>query len=154
EQIALQGVHALLEPGVYPLKMDATLPDGSKQSFEQMVLVASGNYYSEELSVPAETIDPAVTKPEDQTIFSITSPSTPVKYWDGIFKSPAVYPDQFTSRFGTRRTYHGIGTDLTIEGFHAGLDFAGGEGLQIFAPARGKVVFAAPLTVRGNATVI
>ncbi|HCK67120.1 MAG TPA: hypothetical protein DHW49_12725, partial [Anaerolineae bacterium] len=31
-QVALQGVHALLEPGVYPLRLDATLPDGSKQS--------------------------------------------------------------------------------------------------------------------------
>ncbi|HSK67019.1 MAG TPA: LysM peptidoglycan-binding domain-containing protein, partial [Anaerolineales bacterium] len=42
EQVALQGVHALLEPGVYPLLMEATLPDGSKQAFEQMVLVTSG----------------------------------------------------------------------------------------------------------------
>jgi murein DD-endopeptidase MepM/ murein hydrolase activator NlpD len=65
-----------------------------------------------------------------------------------------VYPDQFTSRYGTRRLYHGTGTDLTIQGFHTGLDFAGGEGLQIFAPAAGKVVFAAPLTVRGNAVII
>ena len=45
EQIALQGVHALLEPGVYPLLVEATLADGSKQSFEQMVLVTSGNYF-------------------------------------------------------------------------------------------------------------
>jgi murein DD-endopeptidase MepM/ murein hydrolase activator NlpD len=154
EQVALQGVHALLEPGVYPLKLETTLPDGSKQSFEQMVLVTKGDYYSEELYVPADTIDPAVTVPEDKTVFSITSPATPTKFWDGIFKSPAVYPDQFTSRFGTRRIYHGVGSDLTIEGFHAGLDFAGGEGLQIFAPAAGRVVFAAPLTVRGNATII
>ena len=41
-QVALQGVHALLEPGVYPLRLEATLVDGSKQSFEQMVLVTSG----------------------------------------------------------------------------------------------------------------
>jgi murein DD-endopeptidase MepM/ murein hydrolase activator NlpD len=154
EQIALQGVHALLEPGAYPLKVEATLADGSKQSFEQMVLVTSGNYYSEELYVPPETIDPAVTEPENQNILAITNPATPTKLWDGIFASPAVYPDQYTSRFGTRRKYYGIGTDLTIEGFHTGLDFAGGEGLQIFAPARGTVVFAAPLTVRGNATII
>ncbi len=43
---------------------------------------------------------------------------------------------------------------LEIPGFHSGLYFCGGEGLQIFAPAAGKVVFAAPLTVRGNATII
>jgi murein DD-endopeptidase MepM/ murein hydrolase activator NlpD len=154
EQMALQGVHALLEPGVYPLRVEATLPDGTKQSFEQMVLVKSGDYYSEELYVPAETIDPAVTEPETQNILAITTPATPTKFWDGMFKSPAVSPDEFTSRYGTRRKYFGIGTELAIDGFHTGLDYGGGEGLQIFAPARGTVVFAAPLTVRGNATII
>jgi len=153
-QVALQGVHALLEPGIYPLLLEATLPDGSRQSFQQMVLVTSGNYYSEELYVPPETIDPTVADPETRTIVSLTNPSTALKYWSGVFSSPAIYPDQFTSRYGTRRTYHGTGTDLVIDGFHTGLDFAGGEGLQIFAPAPGKVVFAAPLTVRGNATII
>jgi murein DD-endopeptidase MepM/ murein hydrolase activator NlpD len=153
-QVALQGIHALLEPGVYPLLIEGTLPDGGKQSFEQMVLVTSGEYGSEELYVPPETIDPAVVDPENQTIFSVISPATPTRYWDGIFASPAVYPDEFTSLYGRRRLYHGTGTDLVIEGFHTGLDFAGGEGLQISAPAPGKVVFAAPLTVRGNATII
>jgi murein DD-endopeptidase MepM/ murein hydrolase activator NlpD len=154
EQISLQGVHTLLEPGVYPLRLETTLPDGSKQSFEQMVLVEAGDYYSEELLVPADTIDPAVTEPENQNIFAVTSLFTPTQYWNGIFSAPSIYPDQFTSRYGTRRTYKATGTDLTIQGFHTGLDFAGGEGLQIFAPAPGKVIFAAPLTVRGNATII
>ena len=153
-QVALQGVHALKEPGVYPLSIEATLPDGSKQSYEQMVLVASGEYGSVELYVPPETIDPAVTEPENQTVFSVVSPATPTAYWSGVFESPAVYRDQFTDLYGRWRIYHGLGTDLVIEGFHTGLDFAGGEGLQIFAPAPGKVVFAAPLTVRGNATII
>lgn len=154
EQIALQGVHALLEPGVYPLLIEAALADGSIQAFEQMVLVTAGGYGSEELYVPAETIDPAVTEPENQTILSIVSPATSTRYWNGVFTSPAVYPDEFTSLFGRRRLYRGLGTDLVVEGFHTGLDFAGGEGLQIYAPAPGRVVFAAPLTVRGNATII
>jgi murein DD-endopeptidase MepM/ murein hydrolase activator NlpD len=154
EQVALQGVHALLEPGVYPLRLEATLPDGTRQSFEQMVLVTSGNYYSEELYVPPETIDPTVTKPEDEQLISITSVTSGTKFWGGLFTAPSVYPDQFTSFYGTRRTYHGTGSDLTIQGFHTGLDFAGGEGLQIFAPAAGRVVFAGPLIVRGNATII
>jgi murein DD-endopeptidase MepM/ murein hydrolase activator NlpD len=150
----LQGIHALLEPGLYPLKIQTTLPDGSVQSFEQMVVVTSGNYLEEELVVDPATIDPLATEPENITILSVVSPSTPVRYWNGQFTSPAVYPDQFTSFFGTRRIYHGSGTDQTIQGFHGGLDFSGGEGLEIFAPAPGRVVFAAPLTVRGNATII
>ena len=154
QQVALQGIHALLDTGVYPLRLEATLPDGTRQSYEQMVLVASGNYYSEDLYVDPATIDPAVTEPENQELFSITSVVNATKYWNGIFTSPAVYPDEFTSLYGTRRTYHGLNTDLTVEGFHSGLDFAGGEGLQIFAPAPGRVVFSGPWTVRGNATII
>jgi murein DD-endopeptidase MepM/ murein hydrolase activator NlpD len=154
-QVALQGVDALMEPGVYPLSTEATLPDGSKQSFEQMVLVTSGNYLSEDILLnDPSTIDPAVTKPEFQNITAITAPATPTRFWDGIFTAPAVYPDCFTSRYGTRRTYKVLNSETEIPGFHSGLDFCGGEGLQIFAPAAGKVVFAAPLTVRGNATII
>jgi murein DD-endopeptidase MepM/ murein hydrolase activator NlpD len=154
EQVALQGVHALLETGVHPLRLEAVSAEGTRQSFEQMVLVASGNYLNETLYVDSATIDPAVTEPENQQVYSLTSVVTSTKYWDGLFTSPAVYPDQYTSLYGTRRTYIGLNSNLTIEGFHTGLDFAGGEGLQIFAPARGQVVFAGPLTVRGNATII
>src|SRR5688572_4512816 len=104
-QVTLEAVHALLEPGVYPLLIEATLPDGSKQSYEQMILVTSGEYGSEELYVPPETIDPAVADPENQKIISITSPATPTPYWNGVFSAPAVYPDQFTSLYGRRRVY-------------------------------------------------
>ncbi|HJQ14139.1 MAG TPA: peptidoglycan DD-metalloendopeptidase family protein [Anaerolineales bacterium] len=155
EQAALQGIHALQEPGVYPLLLEATLPDGSKQSFEQMVLVTSGDYLSEPIPLnDPSLIDPAVTEPELATLTALTAPSTPTRYWTDIFTSPATDPNCFTSRYGTRRVYTVINSDLEVNGFHTGLDFCGGEGLQIFAPAPGRVVFAAPLTVRGNATVI
>jgi murein DD-endopeptidase MepM/ murein hydrolase activator NlpD len=157
-QVALQGVHALLPPGVYPLRLEATLPDGSKQSYEQFVLITSGNYPEDPLLyVDPATIDPASTEPELQQLVQITLPSNPTKYWTGEFNSPAIAyaaSTYFTSRYGNRRTYIGQGTNLTVPGFHTGLDFGGGEGLPITAPAAGKVVFAGPLTVRGNATII
>jgi murein DD-endopeptidase MepM/ murein hydrolase activator NlpD len=154
-QVALQGVHALLEPGIYPFLLEGTLPDGSKQSFEQMVLVTEAGYPDEEIPLnDPSTLDPAVTESESQNIISLTTPFTSTRYWNGVFSSPAVDPNCFTSRYGTRRTYRVINSDIEVPGFHTGLDFCGGEGLQIFAPAPGKVVFAAPLTVRGNATVI
>ncbi|HEY2980625.1 MAG TPA: LysM peptidoglycan-binding domain-containing protein [Anaerolineales bacterium] len=153
--VALQGVHALLQPGAYPLRLDAALPDGSSQSYEQMMLVVSGNYRSEviPLNDPA-TIDPAVTEPELQLIQSLISQSPSDRYWSTIFAAPAAYPDCYTSRFGTRRTYKVTNTQIQIPGFHTGLDFCGGEGLAITAPAPGRVIFAQPLTVRGNATII
>jgi murein DD-endopeptidase MepM/ murein hydrolase activator NlpD len=153
-QVALQGIHALQDPGPYPLRLEATLQDGSVQSFEQMVLIVSGNYQREDLYVESNTIDPLVTEPENDLVLSLTEAANPDKYWNGSFTSPAVYPDCFTSRYGTRRTYYGLNTDTEIQGFHTGLDFCGGEGLPITAPAAGKVVFAGPVTVRGNATII
>ena len=157
-QVALQGVHALLEPGVYPLRLDATLPDGSLQSYEQLVLVVSGSYPEDPLLyVDPATIDPASTEPELQQLITITTPATPTKLWTGDFISPAIaYAEStyFTSRYGNRRTYIGQGTSLSVQGFHTGLDFGGGDGLPITAPAGGVVIFAGPWTVRGNATVI
>ncbi len=157
-QIALQGVHALLEPGIYSLRVDATLPDGSAQSYEQSVLIISGNYPDDPLLyVDAATIDPASTEPELQQLIDITVPSNPTKYWSGEFLSPAsqyAEATYFTSRFGSRRTYIGTGTDLSIQGFHTGLDFGGGTGLPITAPARGKVIVAEIWTVRGGTTII
>ncbi|MBL0347744.1 M23 family metallopeptidase [Candidatus Villigracilis affinis] len=157
-QVALQGVHALLPAGVYPLRLEATLPDGSKQSFEQFILIVSGNYPEEVIpGIDPTFIDPAVTEPELQQLIQITLPSNPIKYWNGDFISPAIaYAEStyFTSRYGNRRTYIGQGTEMQISGFHTGLDFGGGDGLPITAPAAGQVVFAGPLTVRGNATII
>jgi murein DD-endopeptidase MepM/ murein hydrolase activator NlpD len=155
EQVALQGVHALLAPGTYPLLLEATFADGSKQSFQQMLLVTSGGYSSEDIPLNDPSfIDPAVTEPELKNVIALTTPSTPTRYWTEAFTSPATDPNCFTSHYGTRRTYKVISSDSETPGFHTGLDFCGGEGLQIFAPAPGVVVFAAPLTVRGNATII
>lgn len=158
ESLALQGVHALTNPGLYPLRIEATLADGRTESFEQMVLVSSGGYPQDSLLyVDPSLIDPAVTGPELQQVESIVQPATPQRLWNGIFISPAsAYADStyFTSRFGYRRTYIGLGTDLRVFGFHTGLDFGGGTGLPIEAPAAGRVIFAGPLTVRGNATII
>lgn len=157
-QVALQGVHALLLPGVYPLRIDATLPDGSSQSYEQSILILSGNYPDDPLLyVDPVTIDPAETEPELQQLIQLTTPATATRYWNTEFISPAIaYAEStyFTSRYGNRRTYIGQGTELQVAGFHTGLDFGGGDGLPITAPAGGMVVFAGPLTVRGNATII
>lgn len=157
-QVALQGVHALLEPGVYPLRLDATLPDGSLQSYEQLILIVSGNYPEDPLLyVDPATIDPASTEPELQQLIAMTTPASPTRLWTGDFLSPAIaYAEStyFTSRYGNRRTYIGQGTNLSVQGFHTGLDFGGGDGLPITSPAAGVVVFAGPWTVRGNATVI
>jgi len=153
--VALQGVHALTEPGIYPLRLEATLPEGALQSFEQMVLVKSGYYPAESINgVEADTINPAVTEPENAKILELVAPATPERYWEGVFKSPGYYPDCYNSLYGNRRIYETEDRTLSVPGFHSGVDLCGGAGLPIYAPAPGVVVFAGPLEVRGNATLI
>lgn len=153
-QVAIQGIHALLEPGAYPLQLQATLPDGSQQAFEQKVIVQTGFYPQETLLVEPETIDPVTTESEMAQVVELVGKINPNRLWSGIFRSPSYFNDCFTSQYGNRRTYIGSGTGEQFFGFHSGLDFCGGTGLPITSPADGVVVFAGPLAIRGNATLI
>ncbi len=153
QYVALQGIHAMQEPGIYPLTIQAQLADGSSVRYEQMVIIQDG-YYAKDpiLLVKDEFIDPTVTQPELEWLQQQTSSVTPERLWDGLWTSPSPYSykECLNSRYGNRRSYNGG----PFENFHTGVDFCGGDGVNIFAPAAGKVVFAGSLTVRGNATII
>jgi murein DD-endopeptidase MepM/ murein hydrolase activator NlpD len=153
-QVALQGVDAMTEPGLYPLRLDITLSDGTLQSFEQMVLVASGNYLTETINgVEPSTIDPAVTVPEDAWLLSEITPVTPEKYWQGMFQLPVDSQYCVRSKYGNRRTYN----NGALHSFHTGIDFgvcSVAHPFDIYAPADGVVVYTGLKTVRGNATII
>ncbi|MEW5870129.1 MAG: LysM peptidoglycan-binding domain-containing M23 family metallopeptidase [Chloroflexota bacterium] len=158
DYISMMGVHAMTKPGLYPLVLSGNLPETAPDnsaafSFSQAVYIRSGNYpFDPVLIVSPETIDPAVTAPEDAQWTALASTVTPEKLWQGAFQNPMPEPFQecWPSRFGNRRSYNGSAYVY----FHSGLDFCGGVGIEIYAPANGIVVFAGPLTVRGNATMI
>ncbi len=153
-QFALQGVHALLDPGVYPLQLNVTRADGSTQTFEQMVLVKSADFPNDPaLEVDPSTIDPAVTGPEDQWLRSLTSVVTPEMYWNGVFQLPVDSSYCIRSGFGDRRSYNGG----ALISFHTGIDYgvcSKTHPFDIYAAADGVVVFTGMKTVRGNATII
>lgn len=151
--VALQGIPAMLAPGLYPLTLEGKLPNGEPFAFSQEILVRDAGYpFDPELSVDPETVDPAVTIPESELWAKLGVPATPEKMWDGQFASPVSpeFSDCWTSRFGSRRAYNGG----AYASYHSGLDFCGGIGSKLFAVAPGKVVFTGLLTVRGNVTVI
>lgn len=151
--VALQGIYALAEPGLYDLELRFYRSEGAELlfAFSQPIPVVEGGYLSDPpLVVPPETIDPAVTGPEDALIGSIVSRSSSDRLWEGTFQFPSLITDVFPSRFGSRRSYNNSGYVY----FHTGLDFYGGSGTAILAPAPGRVVFAGPLSVRGNTTIL
>jgi murein DD-endopeptidase MepM/ murein hydrolase activator NlpD len=147
---ALQGIHALIEPGISTLKLTLTTDDGTLLPFEQSIIILPGNFTTDPpLSVDPETINPENTAAEEKLVRELVANFTEEKYWSGIFQSPAFY-QEYTSMFGNRRTYN---DDPTVS-FHSGLDFGGGVTLPIVAPADGKVVFSGSLPIRGNTIFI
>jgi murein DD-endopeptidase MepM/ murein hydrolase activator NlpD len=148
--VALQGVHAQADPGLYPFSIHGDLPDGSSFNYSQMVNVADGGYGREDLTVEERFLDDTVNAQELAFVESIVAPVTPQKYWSGYFTAPSPYSDVITSNFGTRRSYNGSAYDS----FHTGVDFGGGVGVEIYAVASGVVVYTGALEVRGNATII
>jgi hypothetical protein len=151
--VALQGLHAMLEPGVYPLELDAALSDGSVQSFQQLVLIGAGAFPKESLSVPAESVDPAITAPEEERVRALTAPTSDHKYWEGQFTLPVSPPFCIKDWYGTRRSFNGSAYIY----FHSGIDYgvcSVQHPLDVYAAAPGVVVFSGPLNVRGIATFI
>lgn len=151
--VALQGIHAMTQPGFYPLSITGELEDGSQFSFSQLVYLRDGGYpFDPVLTVDPTTLDPAVTQPEDLQWSSLVLPVTERKRWEGRFAVPvdSLFADCFPSRFGYRRAYN----DGPYNYFHTGLDFCGSTGNEIYSPAQGEVIFGGPLAVRGNAAII
>lgn len=151
--VALQGIHAMQEPGNYPLTIQGVFADGTLFGFSQLINIQAGRFpFDPPLTVDPSTLDPAVTGPENELWSSLSAPATSQKMWQGRFAFPApmVFYDCYTSWFGDRRSYN----ESPYDYFHTGLDICTGSGTEIYATAPGTVVFAGFLTVRGNAIMI
>jgi murein DD-endopeptidase MepM/ murein hydrolase activator NlpD len=151
KNIAIFGIYALKDPGLYPFHLEYTSKDGGAKVIDQMILVQAG-YYPQDpvIYVDPETLDEAITKSEDDLLKKLTTISTPEKYWEGIFIKPVDEPSCVKSSFGNRRSYN----DQPYDKYHTGVDYGVCANLNIYAPADGIVVFSGPLSVRGNATII
>lgn len=151
QQVALFGIHALLDPGLYPLHIEYQNKKDEVIVIDQFVLIQNG-FFPEDppLQVDPTTLDKSITQPEEDLFFSIVTPITPEKYWDDIFRIPVDEPSCIKSWFGNRRSYNGE----PYNHFHTGVDYGVCANLNVYAPAPGKVVFSGPLAIRGNATII
>ncbi len=152
EFYALQGIHAMAEPGLVSFSLNGNSSDGQIFSFQQMLLLQQTPFVKDPpINVSDETIDPAITKPEDDYVKGLVSVISADKLWSGKFLYPLDEPICYKSMYGNRRSYNG--SDYTY--FHTGLDFGVcAPSLNIYASASGRVIFAGPLTVRGNAVFI
>ena len=149
--VALVGLDAFAEPGRYSLQLEGT-GQQSWWPFSQSVRVTSGSYPTQTINVPAELeplLDPAIRAEEDAFLSQIYSTFTPEQRWQGIFQLP-VTDTVVTAGYGGIRSYNGGPFDI----FHTGVDFGGGVGTPIAAPAAGTIVFSDTLQLRGKTVII
>ncbi len=154
---AIQGIHAMADPGLVDFNLSGSAAGQSLFSYDQMLLQEEGVFIQDPpLYVQDETVDPAITQPEEELVKSIISQITPERYWQGTFRYPvdgSVADDTigFMSTYGNRRSYNG--SEYIY--FHTGLDFGVYvNSLNIYTPAAGVVAYTGNLTVRGGATFI
>lgn len=148
---ALQGIPRLASPGPVDLILTSSDSAGLPFSIQQRVLVYQVDYgYDAPLQVADNFVDPAITEPELTFVEKTVAAAPAEKLWTGAFEYPVSEHDCQPSVFGRLRSYNG--SDYTY--FHSGIDFCASEETPIYAAADGIVVFAGPLTVRGNATIL
>lgn len=148
---ALQGIPRLADPGPTDLILTSKDAKGNAFSIQQRMLIYEVNYgYDAPLQVADNFVDPAITAPEQEFLLKTVADAPADKLWNGAFQYPVKDHDCQPSVYGRLRSYNG--SDYTY--FHSGIDFCASEETPIYAVADGVVVFAGPLTVRGNATII
>jgi murein DD-endopeptidase MepM/ murein hydrolase activator NlpD len=149
--VAMQGIPLEAEGATTSFNLLGTLDNGSQFVFSQPVRIQSGNFGRASFFVnDPELLDAEVSKQETAMVQELLSPVTQEKMWDGLWGWPHDLVNEVTAAYGDFRTYNGG----VSQGYHYGVDFGGGALLAIYAPAPGRVVFAGPLEVRGNATFI
>lgn len=147
--VALQGLHAEATPGLYPFSVTVTLPDGGTVSFQQDVSLVAGEFGLDgNITVPTETLDPAIIQAEAVQVSQYVTGFSEQRNWEGVFLQPSNLG--IGSKFGNRRSYN----NGVYSTFHTGIDFYGREKAPFLAPATGVVVFIGPLTICGNTTII
>ncbi len=150
EYVALIGIPALQETGLSEAVLQGKTPDGAALNLDQMILLAPGDFIQEVVSgVNENTLDQETNDRENAFLDGLVN-VTPNKLWDGAFNYPIDEPCT-ASTFGNRRSYN----NGKFYYYHTGQDFTVcAQNLNIYAAASGVVVFAGPLDIKGNFTLI
>jgi len=151
--VSLLGISAVTEPGAYQFQLNAISEGGSTYNLNQWIILSEGPYTNDpEIYVDPIYVDPVVISEEELMFDQIISTATSTKYWEGRFQAPIADPTCIVGYFGNRRSYN----DGALLYYHTGIDFnvCIEPNLYILAPARGIVVAAEEMTIRGNAIII
>ncbi len=138
-------------PGPQPLRVDITMPNGSKATLDDTITVLKTNWPIDALEFDSQTselLDPKTVADEQALLKAIYSGVTPEKLWDGPWLVPV--NGVLTAQYGEQRSINGSAPS----GHHGGTDLGALEGTPVQATNSGRVVLAKQLKVHGNMVVI
>ncbi len=151
EYVALMGVAALQEPGVYSLTIRAIDKQGLPSLLQGHLEVARNNFGSETLNLSGKLVpllDPQINQEESEALAEIFSLFSGTQYWNAPLERPV--KSKLVSLFGARRTFNG-GVLYT---FHSGVDFSATAGTLVRAPAPARVAAVRDFNVRGKTVIL
>ena len=144
---ALAACRLYAEPGGNTLTVEYSDPFGNGGSESYTLEVTRGDFesYYIQLSPDVESkLDPAIIERESAYTKEVVSRYSPEQLWEpGGFVRPV--PGRITSPFGQQRTYSTGGSSS-----HIGVDLKAADGDPVVATARGRVVIAQEMIVRGG----
>lgn len=149
---ALVGISRCAKTGPALLAVTWTDSFGASSVETATVTIEATAFVVQKLKLPTgkgALLDSALQTREAAQLAALVTKLTPTRFWSGAWRQPLYGP--ISSAFGTRRSYNG--GPVGVCG-HEGTDFDVDANTPIYAPARGRVVFAGATQVRGNMTVI
>lgn len=115
-----------------PGKIDITV-NGEGETRNIAVWLKNRSFPTQRITLSGKASEDA-TQMELDRVAQFKALVTPQKYWNGPFLKPNA--GNISSQFGIRRYYNGV---LAEDYYHRGVDYAGGQGSPVIAPAAGKV---------------
>jgi murein DD-endopeptidase MepM/ murein hydrolase activator NlpD len=133
---ALLPTTPLDSPGTWQIKVNG---DGNEKNLS--VSVAARTFPTQRLRIRSSSsggLKP--TQHELDRVRAFRALVTPEKFWNGSFLAPN--RGRISTVYGVRRYYNGV---FARDYFHRGLDYAGGMGSPVIAPAAGRVALVGRL---------
>ncbi|HEY9851273.1 MAG TPA: M23 family metallopeptidase [Leptolyngbyaceae cyanobacterium] len=124
---ALLPTTPLESPGIRQIQVES---EGEQQTLT--VQLANRSFPVQRIRLSGGGIEP--TQQELNRVDAFKQLVTPEKYWNGPFIAPN--RGRISSIYGVRRYYNGV---FAKDYYHRGVDYAGGHGSPVIAPAAGRV---------------
>ena len=147
---AVAGIEPYQSPATLPLRVTVRLADGTVHILDQTVTVRRYPYPTQRTVYHGPRLAPSVRQTEYATLAAVFAGRSGPPLWSGPFLRPLHRAVVINAPFGQRRAYN---AEPPYE-VHTGVDYDAPSGTPVYAPAPGRVVWAQPLRLRGNAVIV